>query len=161
MVQFSHPYMTTGKNIALTIWVFVGKVMSLPFKMLSRLIIAFLPRSKRLFFFNCTLFYFTILYWFCHTTVTICSDFGAQENKVCHCFHYFPNCLPWSNGTGCHDLSFWMLNFKPAFSLPTPPIFSSIIFTFNAYVLLFCPHLYPYFILISRIKSLKGPPQLF
>ena len=48
IVQFSHPYMTTGKTIALTRWTFVGKVMSLPFNMLSRLGIAFLPRSKRL-----------------------------------------------------------------------------------------------------------------
>ena len=47
-VQFSHPYMTTGKTIALTRWTFVGKVMSLLFNMLSRLVIAFLPRSKRL-----------------------------------------------------------------------------------------------------------------
>ena len=38
--------------------------------------------------------------------VTIFSDFEAQENKVCHCFHCFPICLPWSGGTGCHDLSF-------------------------------------------------------
>ena len=48
MVQFSHPYMTTGKTIALTRWNFVGKVMSLLFNMLSRLVRAFLPRSKRL-----------------------------------------------------------------------------------------------------------------
>ena len=48
MVQLSHPYMTTGKNIALTRGTFVGKVMSLLFNMLSRLIIGFLPRSKRL-----------------------------------------------------------------------------------------------------------------
>ena len=48
MVQLSHPYMTTGKTIALTRWTFVGKVMSLLFNMLSRLGIAFLPRSKRL-----------------------------------------------------------------------------------------------------------------
>ena len=48
MVQLSHPYMTTGKTIALTIQTFVGKVMSLLFNMLSRLVIAFLPRSKRL-----------------------------------------------------------------------------------------------------------------
>ena len=47
-VQLSHPYMTTGKNIALTRWVFVGKVMSLLLNMLSRLVITFLPRSKRL-----------------------------------------------------------------------------------------------------------------
>src|SRR5574341_944537 len=47
-VQLSHPYMTTGKTIALTRWIFVGKVMSLLFDMLSRLVITFLPRSKRL-----------------------------------------------------------------------------------------------------------------
>ena len=49
MVQLSHPYMTPGKTTALTIWIFVGKVMSLLFKMLSRFVIAFLPRSKCLF----------------------------------------------------------------------------------------------------------------
>ena len=48
MVQLSHPYMTTGKTIALTRWIFVGKVMSLLFNILSRLVVAFLPRSKRL-----------------------------------------------------------------------------------------------------------------
>ena len=48
MVQLSHPYMTTGKTIALTIWMFVGKVMSLLFNTLSRFVIAFLPRSKHL-----------------------------------------------------------------------------------------------------------------
>ena len=46
VVQLSHPYMTTGKTIALTRWTFDGKVMSLPFNMLSRLVITFLPRSK-------------------------------------------------------------------------------------------------------------------
>ena len=48
IVQLSHPYMTTGKTIALTRWTFVGRVMSLLFNMLSRLVITFLPRSKRL-----------------------------------------------------------------------------------------------------------------
>ena len=48
IVQLSHPYMTTGKTIALTIWTFVAKVMSLLFNMLSRFVIAFLPRSKHL-----------------------------------------------------------------------------------------------------------------
>ena len=48
MVQLSHPYMTIGKTLVLTIWTFVGKVMSLLFNKLSRLVIAFLPRSKRL-----------------------------------------------------------------------------------------------------------------
>ena len=62
-VQLSHPYMTTGKTIALTRLTFVGKVISLLFNMLSRLVIAFLPRSK------CLL-------------ITIFSDFGAQKSKV-------------------------------------------------------------------------------
>ena len=48
IVQLSHPYMTTGKTIALTVYTFVGKVISLLFNMLSRLVIAFLPKSKRL-----------------------------------------------------------------------------------------------------------------
>ena len=48
MAQLSHPYMTTGKTIALTPWTLIGKVMSLLFNMLSRFVIAFLPRSKRL-----------------------------------------------------------------------------------------------------------------
>ena len=67
-VQLSHPYMTTGKTIVLTRWTFVGKVMSLLLNMLSRLVITFLPRSKRL-----------LISWL---AVTICSDFGAQKNKV-------------------------------------------------------------------------------
>ena len=70
-VQLSQPYMTTGKTIPLTKWTFVSKIMSLLFNMLSRLVIAFLPRIKCLNFM---------------AAVTICSDFGAQENKVCHCF---------------------------------------------------------------------------
>ena len=79
MVQLSHPYMTTGKTIALTIWTFVSKVMSQLFIMLSKFVIAFLPRSKHLFNFM--------------AAVTIQSDFGAQENKTCHCFHFFPFCF--------------------------------------------------------------------
>ena len=81
----SHPYMTTGKTIALARWAFVGKVMSLFFNMLSRLIITFLPWSKHL-----------LISWL---SVSICSDFGAQENKVSHCFHCFSNYSPWSDGT--------------------------------------------------------------
>ena len=53
-VQLSHPYMITAKTIALTRWTFVGKVMSLLFNMLSRLVIAFLPRSKGLYFHGCS-----------------------------------------------------------------------------------------------------------
>ena len=79
IVQLSHPYMTTGKTIALTRWTFVGKVMSLLFNMLSRLVITLLPRSKCLNFV---------------AAVTICNDFGAQRNKVYHCFHCLPIYLP-------------------------------------------------------------------
>ena len=66
MVQLSHLYMTTGKTIALTLWTSVGKMMSLFFNMLSGLVIAFLPRSKRLNFV---------------AAVTVRSDFGAQESS--------------------------------------------------------------------------------
>ena len=52
-VQLSHPYVTTGKTIALTRWTFVGKVISLVFNMLSRLVITFLPRSKHLLYHGC------------------------------------------------------------------------------------------------------------
>ena len=63
----SHPYMTTGKTIAFTRWIFVGKVMSLLLNMPSRLVIIFLPMSKHLNFM---------------AAITICSDFGAPKNKV-------------------------------------------------------------------------------
>ena len=72
-VQLSHPYMTTGKTITLTIWTFVSKVMSLLFNMLSSFVITFLPRSKQMSF-NFM------------AAVTFCSDIGAPQNKVCHCF---------------------------------------------------------------------------
>jgi len=49
--------------------------------------------------------------------VTTCSDFEAQENKVCHCFHCFHIYLPWSDRTGCDDHAFWMLSVKPTFVL--------------------------------------------
>ena len=64
IVQLSHPYMTTRKTITLTRWTFVSKITSLLFNMLSRLVIAFLPRSTLLNFM---------------AEVTICNDFGTQE----------------------------------------------------------------------------------
>ena len=75
IIQLSHPYMTTGKTIALTRWTFVSKVMSLLFNMLSRFVIAFLPRSKCLNFI---------------AAVTICSDFGTQKNSL-SLFQLFPH----------------------------------------------------------------------
>ena len=75
-VQLSHPYMTTGKTIALTRWTFVGKVMSLLFNVLSRLVITFLPRSKCL-----------LISWLQSPSAVILEP---KKNKVCHCFHCFP-----------------------------------------------------------------------
>ena len=74
MVQLSHPYMTTGKTIALTGWTFVDK-MSLLFNILSRLVIAFLPRSKSL-----------LISWLQSPSAVILEP----KKIVCHCFHYFP-----------------------------------------------------------------------
>ena len=70
------------------------------FNMLSRFAITHLPRSKCLNFM---------------AAVIICSDLGAQENKLCHCFHFFTFDLPWSDGTGCHDLSFSNDEFQVSF----------------------------------------------
>ena len=91
MIQLSHPSMATGKTKALTIQTFVDKVMSLILNEPSRFA-RFSSREQS---------YFNFM-----AAVTVCSDFGAQENTVCHCFHFFPIYLPWSDQTGCHDLRF-------------------------------------------------------
>ena len=80
IVQLSHPFMTTEKIIALTRRTFVGKVMSLLFNMLSRFVIAFLPRSKHL-----------LISWLQSPSLV---RFWSPRSKVCHCFHCFPICLP-------------------------------------------------------------------
>ena len=100
MIQLSQPYMTIGKTIALTIWTFVGKEMALHFSTLSSFVIAFLSRNKCLHF---------------KGALTVCTDFGAPQNKVSCCFHCFPIYLPWSDRTRCHNLR--ILSFKPDFSL--------------------------------------------
>ena len=97
MVQLTHPYMTTGKTVTLTRWTFIGKVMSLLYNMLSRPVKAFSSKEQASFNFM--------------AAVTICSEFGAHKNKVCHCFHCLPIYLPWSNGTGCCDLCFLNVEF--------------------------------------------------
>ena len=79
VIQLSHPYMTTGKTIALTRRTFVGKVMSLIFNMLCRLVITFLPRSKCL-----------LISWLQSPSAVILEP----PKIVSHCFHYFPVCFP-------------------------------------------------------------------
>ena len=103
IVQLSHPYMATGKTIALTRQTFVGKVMSLFFNILSRLFIAFLSGSKCL-----------LISWLQSPSAVI---FGAQESKVYHCFHCFPIYLPRNGGTRYHDLNFLNVEFQASFSL--------------------------------------------
>ena len=78
MVQLSHPYKTTGKTVAVTRQTFVGKVMLLLFNTLPMFVIAFLPRSRRL-----------LISWLQSLTTMI---------LICHCFHFLPIYLPWSDG---------------------------------------------------------------
>ena len=76
MTQLSHCYMTTGKMIALTRWTFVGKIMSLLSNMLSRFVIAFLPKTKSL-----------LISWLQSLSAVI-----IEPKKIkCHCFHFFPH----------------------------------------------------------------------
>ena len=90
MVQLSHPYMTTGKTMALTIWTFSGKVMSLLFNMLSRFVIAFFPRSK----------HFVILRLQSPSAVT----WEHKKIKSSIASTFSPSML-WSNWTRYHDLN--------------------------------------------------------
>ena len=91
MVQLSHLYVSTGKTIALTIQTFVSKVMSLLFNMLSRFVIVFLPRSM------CPL-----ISWLWSPSRVILEKSDST---------FFPMYLPWSDGTVCHYLSFWNVEF--------------------------------------------------
>ena len=99
IVQLSHPYMTTGKTIPLTRQTFVDKVMSyllltLLFNMLSKLVITLLPRSKRLF-----------ISWLQSPSAV---SMEPKKIKSATVSTVSPIYLPWSDGTGCHDL--WFLN---------------------------------------------------
>ena len=96
IVQLSHPHTTTGETIALMRWTFVGKVMSLLFNMLSRLVITFLSRSKHL-----------LISWLQSPTAVILEP----PRIVCRCFHSFPIYLLCSDGTRCHDPSFLNVEF--------------------------------------------------
>ena len=99
IVQLSHPYMTTGKTIALTRWTFVGQVMSLLLNMLSRLVITFLPKNKHL-----------LISWLQSPSARIL-EHPPPKKKVWNCFHCFPIYLPWCDGTRCRYLHFWNVEF--------------------------------------------------
>ena len=101
-VQFSHPYMTTGKNIALTRWTLVGKVMSLLLNMLSRLLITFLSRSKRL-----------LISWLQSPSAVTLEPPKIKSDTLF--FTVFPSISHEVMGLDAMILVFWMLSFKPTF----------------------------------------------
>ena len=103
MVQLSHLYMTTGKTVALTRWTFVGKVMSLLFNMLSRLVIAFLPRSKRL-----------LISWLQSPSTVILEPKKVKSVTVST---VSPSMCHQVMGPDAMIIVYWMLSLKPAFSL--------------------------------------------
>ena len=103
MVQLSYPYMTTGKTIALNRWTFFGKVMSLLFNMLSRLAIAFLPRSKRL-----------LISWLQSPSAVISEPPKIKSVTVSI---VSPSICHEVMGPDAMIFVFWMLSFKPTFSL--------------------------------------------
>ena len=103
IVQFSHPYMTAGKTIALARWTFVGKVMSLLLNILSRLVISFLTRSKCL-----------LISWLQPPSAVILEP---PENKAGHCLPCWSSICHEVMGPDAMIFIFWMLNFKPTFSL--------------------------------------------
>ena len=104
IVQFSHPYMTTGKTIALTRWTFVGKVMSLLFNMLSRLVITFLPRSKHL-----------LISWLQSPSAVILEPKKIKSVTVST---VSPSICHEVMGPDAMIFVFWMLSFKPHFHPP-------------------------------------------
>ena len=103
IVQLSHPYMTTGKTIALTRRTFIGKVMSLLFSMLSRLVIAFLPRSKHL-----------LISWLQSPSAVILEPRKIKSLTVSI---VSPSICHEVMGPNAMILVFWMLSFKPTFPL--------------------------------------------
>ena len=119
IVQLSHPYMTTGKTIALTRQTFVGQVMSLLFNMLSRLAIVFLPRSKCLF-----------ISWLQSPSAVILE---SKKIKSVTVSTVSPSICHEVMGPDAMIFVFWMLSFKPAFSLSSFTFinFFSLLFHFH------------------------------
>ena len=102
-IQLSHPYMTTGKITALTRWTYVGKVVSLLFNMRSRLVITFLPRSKCL-----------LISWLQSPSAVILEPKNIKSVTVST---VSPSICQEAMGPDAMILVFWMLSFKPTFSL--------------------------------------------
>ena len=127
MVQLSHPYMTTGKTIALSIRTFIVKVMSLLLNMLSRMVIAFLPRSKHL-----------LISWLQSPSTVI---FKHKKIKSVTVSTISPSICHEVMGSNAKIFIFWMLSFKAAFSL----------FSFTFIKRLFCISLLSYIRVMSSV----------
>ena len=112
MVQLSHPYMTTGKTTALTIQTFVDKVMSLLFNMLSRLVRAFFPRNKGL-----------LISWVQSLSTVILEP---RNIKSATTSTFFPSSCHEVMGLDAMILVFWMLSFRPVFSLSSFTLFKKL-----------------------------------
>ena len=144
IVQLSHPYMTTGKTIALTRWTFVDKVMSLLFNMLSRLDITFLPRSKRL-----------LISWLQSSSAVISEPPKIKSDTVSTVSPSICHEAVWPDAM---ILVFWMLSFKPTFSLSSftfiKRLFSSLLSALRvvwyAYIIF---HIIPVFLSSYSVSS--------
>ena len=145
LVQLSHSYTTTGKTIALTRWTFVGNVMSLLFKMLSRLVKTFFSKKQASFNFM--------------TAATICSDFGAPKIKSATISTVSPSICHEVMGPDAMILVSWILSFKPTFAFSSftfikrffnSPSLSAISVVSSAYLRLL---IFPLAILIPACAS--------
>ena len=130
-VHLSHPYMTTGKTIALTRWIFVGKVMILLFNMLSRLVITFLPRSKGL-----------LISWLQSPSAVILQPSKIKSETAST---VSPSTSHEVMGPDAMILVFWILSFKPSFSLSSftfiKRLFTSSSLKFTSYLIFLLTHL--------------------
>ena len=117
--QHSHPYMTTGKTIGLTIGT-LSTVMSMLLNLWSRFVITFLPRSKHL-----------LIPWLQSLSAVILEP--RKENVSL--LPMFPLLFAWNDGPGCHDLSFLNADFKPTFSLSSSTLIKRLLSSSSLYAI--------------------------
>ena len=120
--------MITRKTIALTTQAFAGKVMSLLFTMLSRLVIAFLPRTKNF-----------LISWLQSPSTVIMEP---KKIKICHCFPFSPSVCHEVIGLNAMILVFWMLSFKPAFSFSSFTVIKRLSSSSSIYAIRVVPPAY-------------------
>ena len=134
--------MTTGKTIALTRQTFVGKVMSLLFNMLSRMVITFLPRSKHL-----------LISWLQSPSAVI---LGSPKIKSDTVSRVSPSIVHEVMGPDAMIFVFWMLSFKPTFSLPREKYFSTLDGSITSHFVMLISIAVPYYLLEELVAGLPG-----